>query len=372
MPALSGSLGAVGSFFAHLFDTSGFPPRWQCGTWSEGHGWLHIVSDLGVWSAYLAIPLVLWYFVLRRRNLPFRFMFVLFGAFILFCGTTHLMEATIFWWPAYRLAGVIKLATAVISWATVIALVPLAPKVLSMRGPEELEEIVQQRTAELNREIAERKRAERAVVEQSQLLEVTLSSIGDAVIVTDTHARITFINPVAEKLTGWKNADTLNKPIDEVFHIINERTRQPVETPCDVVLRDGMVVGLANHTVLIARDGRETPIDDSAAPIRDRDGAVFGVVLVFRDATEQRGHLAAQERLAAIVENSQEAIISQDLDGKILSWNRGAESLFGYSADEAVGNLIELIVPQDLRAEHQQSMQAARRAGRVSRHVSRA
>jgi PAS domain S-box-containing protein len=361
MPASTSALSEVGSFFTHLFDTSGFPPRWQCGTWSEGHGWLHIVSDLGVWSAYLAIPLVLWYFVLRRRNLPFRFMFVLFGGFILFCGTTHLMEAIIFWWPAYRLAGMIKLATAIISWATVIALVPLAPKVLSMKSPAELEEVVQQRTAELNHEIAERKRAERTVVEQSQLLEVTLSSIGDAVIATDTQARITFINPIAEKLTGWTDAAARGRPLDEVFRIINEQTRQPVETPCDAVLRDGTIVGLANHTVLIAQDGRETPIDDSAAPIRDRDGVVFGVVLVFRDATEQRGHLEAKERLAAIVENSQDAIISQDLDGRILTWNRGAELLFGYTSDEAVGNPIELIVPQEMRAEHQESMQALRR-----------
>jgi len=350
----------IGGFFTHLFDVEGFPPRWYCGSWSEGHGWLHIISDLGVWTAYLAIPLVLWYFVLRRRTLPFRFMFVLFGAFIIFCGTTHLMEAIIFWWPAYRLAGLIKLATAVISWATVIALVPLAPKVLGMRTPEELEAIVEQRTAQLNREIEERKRTERELARQRELLEVTLSSIGDAVIATDTEKRITFMNPIAEKLTGVANAEAKGKLLDGVFRIVNEHTRQPVETPCDAVLREGMIVGLANHTVLIATDGRETPIDDSAAPIRDSEGSVFGVVLVFRDATEQRRYVEAQERLAAIVENSQDAIISQDLEGKILSWNQGAENLFGFAAEEAIGRQVEIIVPPDMRAEHQQSMQALR------------
>ena len=115
-------------FLAHLFDTSGFPPRWDCGNWSAGHGWLHILSDLGIWSAYVAIPCVLGYFVLRRRDIPFRRVFLLFGAFILACGTTHLMEAIIFWWPAYRLAGVIKLLTAIVSWSTVLALVPVTPK----------------------------------------------------------------------------------------------------------------------------------------------------------------------------------------------------------------------------------------------------
>src|SRR3954463_11630886 len=126
-------------FLTHLFDTTGFPARWNCGRWTAGHGWLHILSDLGVWSAYVAIPLVLGYFVLRRRDIPFRSIFVLCGAFILACGTTHLMEAVIFWWPAYRLAGVIKLATAVVSWATVVALVPIVPRVLTMRSAEALE-----------------------------------------------------------------------------------------------------------------------------------------------------------------------------------------------------------------------------------------
>jgi signal transduction histidine kinase/ActR/RegA family two-component response regulator len=139
-------------FLSQLFDTTGFPARWQCGTWSDGHGWLHILSDLGVWSAYFAIPCILVYFVVNRRDIPFPTIFWLFGAFILACGTTHLMEAIIFWKPLYRLAGVIKLATALISWGTVVALVPIIPKALTMRSPEELE-----------REIAARKVAEDAL-----------------------------------------------------------------------------------------------------------------------------------------------------------------------------------------------------------------
>jgi PAS domain S-box-containing protein len=148
-------------FLTRLFDTSDFPTRWHCGNWSVGHGWLHILADLGVWSAYVAIPCVLAFFVLRRRDIPFRKIFWLFGAFILACGTTHLMEALLFWWPAYRLAGVIKLLTALVSWGTVIALVPVVPQVLTMRSPEELE-----------REVVARKRAEGALHRANAELEL--------------------------------------------------------------------------------------------------------------------------------------------------------------------------------------------------------
>ena len=117
---------------------------------------------------------------------------------------------------------------------------------------------------------------------------VTLASIGDAVIATNTQARVTFLNPAAEALTGWPLADAVGRPLTEVFRIVNEDTRRPVEDPAAKVLRTGTVVGLANHTALLARDGRETPIDDCGAPIIDERGAIAGVVLVFRDVTQRR------------------------------------------------------------------------------------
>src|SRR5205085_5548338 len=105
---------------------------------------------------------------------------------------------------------------------------------------------------------------------------------------TDAASRITFLNAEAERLTKWSDADAAGQPLPKIFHIVNEQTRQPVENPVEKVLRLGGVVGLANHTILIARDGKEIPIDDSAAPIRQPDGPLFGVVLVFRDVAEQR------------------------------------------------------------------------------------
>jgi PAS domain S-box-containing protein len=133
-----------------------------------------------------------------------------------------------------------------------------------------------------------RLRSARRTAASERRYAVTLASIGDAVIATDTKARVTFLNPAAEALTGWPLADAVGRTLTEVFHIINEQTRQPVEDPAAKVLHLGTVVGLANHTALLARDGREVPIDDCGAPMIDDRGAITGVVLVFRDVTQRR------------------------------------------------------------------------------------
>ena len=138
------------------------------------------------------------------------------------------------------------------------------------------------------RDITERKRAEEELRQQREWYQVTLSSIGDAVITTDTQGKVTFLNPVAEMMTGWKTDEASGQPLEKVFNIINEETRQPAKNPVDKVLREGIVVGLANHTALIARDGTERSIEDSAAPIRDATGNISGAVMVFHDVTERR------------------------------------------------------------------------------------
>src|SRR5262249_38071436 len=138
----------------------------------------------------------------------------------------------------------------------------------------------------------------------------------DAVMATDTQGRITFLNAVAEHLTGWSSQAARGRPLSEVFRIINESTRQPAEDPVARVLGTGMIAGLANHTILVARDGREIPIGDSAAPIRLPDGKLFGVVLVFRDVTETRRAEINRAWLAGIIESSDDAIESKTLDGQ--------------------------------------------------------
>jgi PAS domain S-box-containing protein len=206
------------------------------------------------------------------------------------------------------------------------------------------------------------------------LLRVTLRSIGDAVITTDVEGRITYMNAVAESLTGWTQPEAMGQVLDRVFRIVNEETRQPVESPAAMALRRGVVVGLANHTLLIQKDGRECPIDDSAAPIMDERAKVSGCVLIFRDVTAQRrleqdkaNQLLTARTLAAIIETSDDAIISKSLDGIIQSWNAGAEHIFGYTAAQAVGRHISLVIPPDRIAEEDHII-ASLKAGQRIEH----
>ncbi len=140
----------------------------------------------------------------------------------------------------------------------------------------------------VSRDLTVRRRAEKALRDSEKRWATTLASIGDAVIAADAEARITFMNPAAEGLTGWTMTDARGRAVADVFRIVNEKTRAAVENPVTKVLESGAIVGLANHTVLVRKDGTEVPIDDSGAPIKDEAGRILGVVLVFRDITERR------------------------------------------------------------------------------------
>ncbi len=177
----------------------------------------------------------------------------------------------------------------------------------------------------LMRGLMVRQRNEAAIHDQREWLQIALSSIGDAVIATDASGRVRFLNPVAEYLTGWTQAEAENRTLTEIFKIVNEKNRQTVENPLTKVLRDGQTVGLANHTLLISREGRKIPIDDSGAPIKDQAGKVVGAVLVFRDVTmRQRAEedlRASEEFNRRILESAPDCIITLDLDGRLLSIN---------------------------------------------------
>ena len=186
--------------------------------------------------------------------------------------------------------------------------------------------------------------------ESEEKLSVTLTSLGDAVIATDAAGRMTLLNPVAEELTGWSQAEAVGRPVDEVFIIINQHTRQPATIPVLAALEHGTTQGLANHTVLVARDGRERAISDSCAPIRDRAGRVVGAVLVFRDVT---GEYAAQQnlldstaRIQTVLKTVADGIITLHADSGIVETaNPAAEQMFGYGAAQLIGQHLSTLIP---------------------------
>lgn len=201
--------------------------------------------------------------------------------------------------------------------------------------------------------------AERNEQESQELFRATLYSIGDGVLTADTTGCVREMNPVAEWLTGWTEAEARGRPIEEVFVIVNQETRATVPNPVDTVLRDGVVVGLANHTILIARDGTEHAIADSAAPIRNASGEVSGVVLVFSDVTEEyqmRETLRrSEQQYRMLFEGMLEGFASHEVicdeegkpvDYRFLSMNPAFERLTGLRAVDAVGRTVREVLPQ--------------------------
>ncbi len=182
-------------------------------------------------------------------------------------------------------------------------------------------------------------------------LAVTLNSIGDAVMTTDGEGRVTLLNPLAQQLTGWTQAEAAGRPVEEIFRIINQETREPSAVPVMSTLANGTIQGLANHTILIARDGSERTIADSCAPIRERDGQVVGAVLVFRDVTSSdAARLALRDSgalIQAILNTAVDGIITLHASGGLIERaNAAAERMFGYAADEIAGKPFRLLIPE--------------------------
>lgn len=223
-----------------------------------------------------------------------------------------------------------------------------------------------QKIADLNEEVGRRKQLQHQLSAQGESLRVTLASIGDGVIVSDTKGCITFMNPVAETLTGWPQEQALGLPVATVFRVVDEANRQPLQEIAVRAMDEQMVVAFAKHSLLISKDAAHRPIDDRAAPIHDRDGQVLGAVLVFRDVSERRAAEIEQGRLAALVDSSDDAILGLTFQGTVTDWNVGAEKLFGYSAEEMVGHsVLGRIVPDDRKEEFLANLRCIERGEQI-------
>lgn len=208
---------------------------------------------------------------------------------------------------------------------------------------------LRQKIEQLTRENLARRQAEEALARASERYLVTLQSIGDAVMVADVDGRVRFMNGVAEQLTGWAAREAAGRPLDEVFAIVDEQSRVPVESPVAKVLRVGTVVGLANHTVLLRRDGSSVPIDDSGAPIRDPHGRIEGVVLVFRDLTEryamERELMARTQRLEEADRRKNEylSMLAHELRNPLAPLRNGIEILRRRDNNPLVQRTVEVM-----------------------------
>ena len=387
----------------HLFPTD-FLPHGTCYLWDPGVVWLHVVSDALITLSYYSIPLILIYLVRRRRDLPFNWIFWMFGIFILGCGTTHLMEIWTVWHPTYVLAGVVKAATALVSVATALALIPIIPRVLAivspdqlraanreleqkasvglarerqlMRVTQQLEQRVKERTAELEainksleNEIALSIQTQAALSASEERTRLILEAALDAVITIDASGRVTGWNPQAEAIFGRSRESAMGQSL--------------AETIVPVRFRDAHVLGLKRYldggeaTVLNRRveisalhsDGHEFPVEVSITPIRTGSGITFSAFV--RDITERREAEEAlgksQALLNGIIQSATDAIVTINEQQHIVLFNRAAEKMFGCGAGDVLGQPIARFIPGRYREIHTQHIRRFAETGVTKR-----
>lgn len=270
--------------FLDLLDTADFPARWQCGKWTALHGWIHIASDLAIFAAYFAIPAAIGYFVVKKQDVPFPRIFWLFAAFIAFCGLGHLIEATLFWTPWYRLSAVVKVGTALASWATVLALLPILPKALQLPGLSQVND-------DLRREIEERKAAEEELRQSEERFRQIVKAAPNAMVMANAKGELMLVNAAAEALFGYTRQELIGLPVEV---LLPERSRS-----IHPGLRAGFhqspqrrAMGAGRDLHGRRKDGTEVPVEIGLNPISTPDGpAVLASII---DITERK---RSEERL---------------------------------------------------------------------------
>ncbi|MEO5683908.1 MAG: PAS domain S-box protein [Chitinophagaceae bacterium] len=313
-------------FFENLFSISDWPPRWHCGRWSDFHGWLYIISDLLIWTAYFTIPVTIIRFIARKQDIRFTRLYFLFAAFILACGATHFLDALAFWLPMYRFNALMRLVTGILSWLTVFYLVKYLPLLFSLKSQDALE-------AEINlRKISEEK------------FKGVLEASPDAMVIADSNGQIVLVNKQTEQLLGYIRDELVHQPADI---LIPPETRQKYfQLRSAYLLNPGanqMSTGL--ETWVLTKENSRVPVEISLSHLMINNELL--VLASLRDITVRRQTAELLERTRVNFEmlvNGVEdyAIFMLDKDGLISSWNEGAAKIKGYSADEVIGKSIAI------------------------------
>ncbi len=323
-------------FFQKLFQAESWPPRWHCGRWTEFHGWLYICSDVAIWMAYFAIPFLLIKFVIQKRGVPLPNVFWLFGAFILLCGLTHLLDATMFWWPAYRLNGLVRFFTACVSWLTMFSLIKILPQAFALKTTKEFEV-----------EIAARKIAE-------EQLHSILEAAPDAVITINKESIITNWNHQSEIIFGWKHEEAIGKTLTQI--IIPERYHEEHKKGLKHFLTtgEGTILDKLMEFPGLRKDQTEFPLEFKISSTKVNGEYIF--ISFLRDITKRKktddALKESEERFKGLLESAPDAIVIAGNDGNILIANKQTEQLFGYTKDEIIGQKVELLIPQRFQKNH--------------------
>ena len=343
----------IADFFRQLMDSSDWPPRWHCGKWTEFHGWLYIISDLLIWSAYFAIPVVIIKYISRKQDARFVRLYFLFAAFILACGATHFLDAVAFWVPLYRLNALVRLITGIISWITVFYIVKYLPMAVSLRPVKELEQEIEQRQKAEEKFTSLNAELDSMVIKRTAEISDYKYALDQSSIVaiTDQKGIIRHVNDNFCRISGYSREELIGQD----HRIINSGFHSKA------FIRD-LWVTIANGKIWKgelknrARDGSTYWVDTTIVPFLTTEGKPHQYIAIRADITERKKAEEMQHLLASIINSSDEAIFSINLDGLITSWNRGASKLFGYSPAEAQGKNISMIISPALLWQEDQIM----------------